>query len=102
MRPVRFAALTGALAAGALMLLAALTPGFAQLPGSPILTITLVGPNAVVSWPESGTAGFVLQESTTLNPGSWSNSGATVTTSGGIKSVTVPNIGFKCFRLKFP
>src|SRR5262245_32831185 len=71
-----------------------------QLPGSPILTITLSGPNAIVSWPESGTAGFVLQESTTLNPGSWANSGSTVTTAGGIKSVTVPNIGLKYFRLK--
>ena len=74
-----------------------------QTVGAPLLSVQLVGNNAVVSWPESGSAGFVLEESNGLSPASWSAFYTTVTTSSGIKSVTVPaKSGIKVYRLRKP
>ena len=72
-----------------------------QTLGAPQLSIQLSGSNAIISWAVDGSTGFALQEAANLNsPASWSNSGATVTTSGNTKSVTVPATGMKYYRLK--
>ena len=67
----------------------------------PQLSISLTGPNALVSWSTSAT-GFQLQSNTNLNwaPG-WSNVVQTPSTNGNIISVTLPLSGRQqFFRLK--
>jgi len=74
-----------------------------QTTGAPQLSIQLSGANAVISWAVDGSADFVLQEALNLNsPAPWNNSGASIVTSGGTKSVTVPATGMKYFRLRKP
>jgi len=69
-----------------------------QTPGAPLLTITHIGNQAIVSWPLSAT-GFTLQTNNSLATGSWSNyTGAVVN-----NSVTnSPPTGTLFFRLKNP
>ncbi len=73
-----------------------------QTPGSPIVSIKRSGNQAVVSWNASAT-GFVLEQSSTLKTGSWTTSPATLSTNGGVISVTVTaNGGYQFFRLHSP
>jgi hypothetical protein len=73
-----------------------------QTPGFPILSITRSGTQAVVSWNAPAT-GFVLQQNSSLAANSWTNSPVTLTTNGGIISITVtPASGYQYFRLRNP
>jgi hypothetical protein len=66
------------------------------------LSVARSGRQAVVSWSASST-GFVLEQSSTLLPGSWSGSSATLTTNGGVISVTLPVTNqYQYFRLHNP
>jgi hypothetical protein len=67
----------------------------------PVLKISKLGSNAMVSWPASWT-NWVLQQKSNLNSGSWLNTGA-ITNNGTNKSVTVPaGSGNLFFRLSNP
>ncbi len=80
-----------------------LTGGFwalytVQTPGAPLLTITYIGSQAVISWPASAT-GFTLQTNNNLATGTWGNY------SGAIVNNTVTNAppkGNLFFRLVNP
>jgi hypothetical protein len=73
-----------------------------QTAGAPTLTVVRSGSQAIISWPATAT-GYVLQQSPTLMANSWSASSATMTTNGGIISVTVPaTSGYEFFRLENP
>jgi hypothetical protein len=73
-----------------------------QTPGSPELSITRSGLQAVVSW-SAPASGFVLQQSSTLAPNSWTTSSAILTTNSTNITVTI-NVtnGYQFFRLKNP
>lgn len=69
-----------------------------QTTGSPPLSITRSGSQAVISWSASSTP-FVLQDASVLS-GPWNPSSATQTTNSGIISVTVPaGSGYQDHRL---
>jgi hypothetical protein len=73
-----------------------------QTAGSPLLSITRSGTQAVISWSAPAT-GFVLEQSSTLKTNSWTTSPATLTTNAGIVSVTVTATnGYQFFRLHSP
>ena len=66
----------------------------------PQLQLGLAGANTVLSWPASA-VGFILEESSTLSPGSWSNSPAAVEIVNGINYATnAPGAGLKFYRLR--
>ena len=72
-----------------------------QTPGSPLLTITLVNGNPVISWPT--TPGFVLEQSPSGTHATWSNTGGTFTTNAGVTSITIsPPTGYQLYRLIAP
>jgi hypothetical protein len=72
-----------------------------QTSGSPVLTITRSGTQAIISWSASFTP-FALQQTPNLS-GSWSPSAAPQTTNSGIISVTVPaSSGYQFYRLANP
>jgi hypothetical protein len=86
----------------------AITGGFwsiiaaVQTPGAPLLNVVRSGTQAIISWSASA-SGFVLEQSSTLMPNSWLTNSATVTTNGGVISVTVPaSSGYQFFRLYNP
>lgn len=67
----------------------------------PPLTITLAGPNAVMTWPTNSQLNYVLQANTNLAPSNWFNATNPVTISNGRFQVTVPATGGPAFyRLK--
>jgi hypothetical protein len=71
-------------------------------PGAPVLSAKRSGTRVIVSWNASA-SGYALQQSTSLLPGSWTASSATLTTNNGIISVTIPaTIGYQYFRLLNP
>ena len=71
-----------------------------QTPGTPLLTITSSGNNAVISWPVSATS-FTLQTNGTLATANWFNYGGIVNTNAGIYNVIItPPKGNLFFRLK--
>jgi hypothetical protein len=73
-----------------------------QTPGAPLLSVVRSGTQAVISWSASAT-GFVLEQSSTLMPNSWSTNSATLTTNGGVISASVTaSSGYKYFRLHNP
>ena len=80
------------------------TGGFWVLPiavqslGAPTLTIVPAAPgNATISWLPN-TPGFVLQESSSLSPATWTNSA-----SGATNPITIPaTLPAKFYRLKKP
>jgi hypothetical protein len=73
-----------------------------QIPGAPLLSVMKSGTQAVVSWSATAT-GFILEQSSTLLSNSWTGSTATLSTNGGIISVTVPaTSGYQFFRLHNP
>jgi hypothetical protein len=78
-----------------------LTGGFwalyaVQTPGAPLLTITSVGAQVIVSWPSSVT-GWTLQTNNNLGTGSWGNYTGTVVNNSVTNS---PPAGNLFFRLK--
>jgi len=73
-----------------------------QAPGSPTLSIKRTGTQATVSWDAPAT-GFVLEQSPNLKTGTWTTSPATLSTNGGVISVTVTaTSGYQFFRLHSP
>jgi len=72
-----------------------------QFPSDPILTIRLTLTNtAVVSWPSPST-GFVLQQTSSLQPANWMTAPETPVDNGTTVSVIVnPPVGNLFFRLK--
>ncbi len=73
-----------------------------QTPGSPPLTITRSGNQAVISWPAPAT-GFVLEFNPNLSSPGWSPASATLTTNGGVISTTVSvGSGTQFYRLHNP
>jgi hypothetical protein len=78
-----------------------LTGGFwslyaVQTPGAPLLTITYVGGQAVVSWSPSVT-GWTLQTNNNLAAGTWGNYAGQVVNN---RVTNAPPIGNVFFRLK--
>jgi hypothetical protein len=67
-----------------------------QTPGAPLLVITRVGNQAIVSWDPSGT-GWTLQTNATLSAGTWGNYLGTVANNSATNS---PPTGNVFFRLK--
>jgi len=66
---------------------------------APELVVRVVGQNFVISWPDM--SGYVVEGSSTLQPGSWQVIAASQTVSNGRRSVTIPLAsGFKFFRLR--
>jgi len=85
-----------------------LTGGFwslisVQTPGAPVLNITLTATNtAVVSWP-SPSAGWNLQQNTTLNTTNWVTPSEPVMDNGTTKSVILDaSAGNRFYRLCKP
>ncbi len=83
-----------------------LTGGFwslfaVQTPGAPRLTITLTATNtALISWP-SPSAGFILQQNSSLNSTNWITAPQTPLDNGTTVSVVVnPPAGNVFFRLR--
>jgi hypothetical protein len=76
-----------------------LTGGFwslfaVQTPGTPTLTITYFGNQAVVSWPPSVT-GWTLQTNNSLSAGTWGNYPRTVVNNSVTNSPTKGNLFFR-------
>jgi hypothetical protein len=70
-----------------------------QTPGAPTLSVTNSGSSVIVSWPYPS-SGYVLQQSATLTQGSWFGSGYTVSTNGGVNSISITSpTGNLFFRL---
>ena len=73
-----------------------------QLPGSPLLTITLTGNRAVVSWPSPST-GFLLQQNANLNTANWVPASEAVADNGTNRFIIVnPPAGRRFYRLFKP
>jgi hypothetical protein len=86
----------GALAGGNFSLVGGFWGGaFAvQQVGSPTLSIQRAGANVTISW-DPNSPGFILQESTSLSPASWSN------VPGAVNGVTLPTSAqTKFYRLR--
>ncbi len=72
--------------------------------GLPELSIVLIGPRVILSWPSPST-GFVLQYADSLNtlPAAWFDTPGVVSDNGFIKSLTLPHDQSKRFyRLRRP
>ena len=75
-----------------------------QMPGAPLLTITLNSqlPTVTVSWPASAT-NYVLQQNSDLTTANWAPVGLPVSTNGATLSVTIsPPARNLFFRLNSP
>jgi hypothetical protein len=73
-----------------------------QTPGAPLLSVSLTGKQATISWPAPA-SGFVLEESPNLTTGSWSVSSTSLTTNNGVISASAPSgSGYQYFRLHNP
>jgi hypothetical protein len=71
-----------------------------QTPGSPPLSISRSGNQAIISWSASSTP-FVLEQTSNLSS-PWTSNSATQTTNSGIISVTVPAAsGYQYYRLYY-
>jgi hypothetical protein len=61
------------------------------------------GGDLVITWPEAGSTGYVLQASDSLSTPNWQAAGGTPTTAGGNVSQTIPTTGTaQFFRLTRP
>ena len=67
-----------------------------QTPGAPLLTITAIGGQAIVSWSASAT-GWTLQTNNNLSAGAWGNYSGTVVNN---RVTNAPPKGNLFFRLK--
>jgi hypothetical protein len=67
-----------------------------QTPGAPLLTITHVGNQAIVSW-DSSAIGWTLQTNNNLSTGTWGNYGGAIVNNSATNS---PPTGNMFFRLK--
>lgn len=71
-----------------------------QTPGAPLLTVTVAGKQATISW-QAPAAGFVLEQSPSLTPDGWSISPTTLITNKGVVSATVSaGGGYRFYRLR--
>jgi len=71
-----------------------------QVPGGPLLRITLTGANTALVWWPSPSTGFTLQQSTNLNTTNWVTPAETVNDDGTNKFITVnPPAGVRTHRL---
>jgi len=75
-----------------------------QTAGSLSLSVSLAQGSVIISWPDSGSAGFFLEETAALaDPSTWTPVNATVQTSGGTDSVQLPlGAGTRFYRLHKP
>ena len=75
-----------------------------QTAGSLSLSVSLAQGSLIISWPDSGSAGFFLEETAALaDPSTWTPVNATVQTSGGTDSVQLPlGAGNRFYRLHKP
>ena len=73
-----------------------------QTAGLPNLTITHGGNTVTVSWPDTSTNSYTLQQSANLALGNgWATSGYAISTNNGTCSITIPSpVGNWFFRLK--
>jgi len=70
-------------------------------PGSPQLSVSVSGPEVIISWPSPST-GFALQESTSLNPATWEAVPQPINDNGTTKSITLTApAGNMFYRLKY-
>jgi hypothetical protein len=79
-----------------------LTGGFwslyaVQTPGSPLLTITYFGNQAVVSWPASVT-GFTLQTNNNLTSGNWGNYSGPIVNNAATNAPPTGNVFFRLIQ----
>jgi hypothetical protein len=86
-----------------------ITGGFwsiAQVVEAPIaifLSVSLSGGNAIISWPESGSAGFDLQETSALVGTVWTGVNTPPEVTNGLKTVRLPlAAGNRFYRLHKP
>jgi hypothetical protein len=71
-----------------------------QTRGAPLLTITVSGTNAIISW-SSDSIGFVLEQNAALEPTNWTGVAQTPSDNGTTRSVTVQaTVGNRFYRLK--
>lgn len=76
-----------------------------ESPGSPTLSIRLSTAGVIISWPESGSAGFALEEASTLTgtASSWSSVNTIPQSSDGTISVSLHlSSGNHFYRLRKP
>jgi hypothetical protein len=78
-----------------------------ETPGAPLLSVRSNGGNIVISWPESESIGFGLEQTSTLaNPSgstTWSAVNVAPSASNGVKSVQLPMAsGNRFYRLHKP
>jgi hypothetical protein len=62
-----------------------------QTPGAPRLTVRQSGTSVIVSWPESGAAGFRLNFTPAVGTTPWQLDPSAYTTNNGVISVTAPS-----------
>ncbi len=88
----------------------AITGGFWSIltvvatPGGPSLSVSLAQGNLIISWPDSGSAGFFPEATDALaDPSTWSPVTATIQTSNGVNSISLPlGAGNRFYRLRKP
>lgn len=59
-------------------------------PGAPTLALAQSGNNLVVSWPSTGTAGYLLLQTPALKTSPWTTNTAQISDDGTNKSVSLP------------
>ena len=86
---------TGAMSAGSYSLTGGFWARYAvQTPGAPLLTITLVGNQAIVWWSPSAT-GWTLQTNSSLAMGTWGNYAGPVNNNSATNSLLMRNLFFR-------
>ena len=72
-----------------------------QTPGTPVLSIDRIGNEIEITWPTDGAAGYVLQTTQSLSPGStWSNESTPPTEADRTRRVRLPAMpGIHFYRL---
>ena len=88
----------------------AITGGFWSIltvvatPGGPSLSVSLAQGSVIISWLDSGSAGFFPEATDALaDPTTWAPVNATVQTSNGVNSISLPlGAGNRFYRLRKP
>ncbi len=75
-----------------------------ETPGAPSLSVSLAAGALTISWPDSGSVDFFLEETAALaDPSTWAPVNANVQTSNGVKSVSLSRpTGNHFYRLHKP